>query len=500
MILKRLSEILGTFDKVELKRFERFLRSDYFNTNERIYKLFKALKKFYPIFDDPRLTNEHLFKELYGQKKFDDKTFRYLLSELMTLSEKYLSLSNIEEDKQVMEKQLIKRLLAKRLFTQAQSHLKEIDKKLEGNFVISGSDINNRCDYLESWHNLFFFSGKQDPVTDITKKIEGGEYIVFRAIIELSHIYQNLIAVTPNYNIELPEDNLFFTFLRNLDYKAMYVNLDNIENSFKTNKYKYELVIAFKIYVSFMITFLDEKDKAYFYKMKKSVAKYSRLFNREELQNLHIMLVSCCEIKRKIFGEHEYLVSQFEILKSALSLNLYSQYKGQYMEVPLFSKIFETAFALKEYSWAEDFINRYKKELSPEFCDDIYHYSNAELNFKKKQFESAHESLSKIKSLKYFQLKIKVRNLTLMIYYELNYIEQAIALLNTYTHFLINNKRVRAEQKETELNFLSFLKELLKLKETRKDNGILKSLRNDISKCGQLVRKDWLLEKAGELT
>src|SRR5438445_227697 len=60
MILKRLIEILKTFDKDELKRFGRFIDSNYFNTNERIAILFKSLKKFYPEFESNDLNAQYL--------------------------------------------------------------------------------------------------------------------------------------------------------------------------------------------------------------------------------------------------------------------------------------------------------------------------------------------------------------------------------------------------------------------------------------------------------
>src|ERR1043166_6894902 len=107
MILKRLIEILKTFDKEELKRFGRFIDSNYFNTNERIALLFKSLKKFYPEFDSNNLNAEQLFAKVYNDKKFDEKTIRYLLSVLMDLAEKFIAFSYIEKEPAELQKQII---------------------------------------------------------------------------------------------------------------------------------------------------------------------------------------------------------------------------------------------------------------------------------------------------------------------------------------------------------------------------------------------------------
>jgi len=70
MLLKKLLEILKTFDKAELKKFRRFISSDYFNTNESVTKLYKLIAAFFPEFDiaDPKLSPEALFKKIYGTR------------------------------------------------------------------------------------------------------------------------------------------------------------------------------------------------------------------------------------------------------------------------------------------------------------------------------------------------------------------------------------------------------------------------------------------------
>ena len=181
MILRKLSAILGSFDKSDLKNFERFIYKGYFNSNENIYRLFKTLKKFYPHFNSNELTNENLFKEIYGHKKFNDKTLRYLLSELLRLSEKFLSFNNFKDDENEMRKRLVESLITKKLFSEAHRLLKTNDKNFNKNFVISGPEITRRYENATAWHQLFYFSGNQDPIFE--KRIEQGEYLVFNSII-----------------------------------------------------------------------------------------------------------------------------------------------------------------------------------------------------------------------------------------------------------------------------------------------------------------------------
>ncbi|NOS86582.1 MAG: hypothetical protein HOP31_15715 [Ignavibacteria bacterium] len=496
MVLKKILEILRTFDKTELKKFERFIRSDYYNTNTRVHKLFRHLNKFYPLFNEKKLTEEYLFSQVYPGKKYNKKTLWYLLSELQHLAEKYLSLSDLEEDEIEMKKRLVEMLIVKKLFSQALSHLKANDKNFSREFLISGPAINQRYDNSTAWHQLYFFSGKQDPLLD--RRIQQGEYIVFNSIIEICHTYQNLMTLRSEYNTEL-DDNILFAFLDNIDFESIHRKLKVMENNPSNSKNKLMLTKAFRIYICFMISFMDEKDEKYFYEMKEMVSLHNSLFSRDELQNLHVMLLNLCRIKRNKTDDLKYLNFQFEIMKSALSLNLYSSsFKGQYMQIISFEKIFDTAFALKQFSWAEDFINNYKKELPPEFSEDVFNHSSAMLNFQNDQYEKALEFLSKIKSFKYFHLKTKTKDLTLMVYYELGYIEEALALISSYSNFLSKNKRLAHKLKESELNFVNFVKEIIRVSESP-GKVDCKYLTGKINKSINLNHKDWLSQKVSEL-
>jgi hypothetical protein len=495
MIFKRLVEILKSFDKDELKKFGRFIRSDYFNTNERITELFKALKKSYPDFDNPKPTNEYLFKQIYGTRNYDDKTFRYLLAELLELAKKFVALSIIEGDMVEVKKNIIIGLLSRALYSQASSLLKASEEKLDMVPLISGDYLSNKIEYYDLWSHLFFLTNKQEPL--LNKRIEQADHLTIHNLIELFHLFRNIHTDKVNFNVE-PEDNVMFAFVNNFNYKGMLDYLDNMEKTRRKDKNHSNLINAFKIYLCFMITFLDEKDEEYFYKMRDLVNEYGGYFDREELQNIHIYLLSICNAKRKTINEDKYLRNYFEIVKQMDSLSLFTSYKGQYMDVSGFYRIFQTALYLKEYTWAENFIVKYAGQLAPEFSEDLKNYANAELSFRQNRFEESLKQLARVK-FKFYRLKVNVRSLMLMIYYELDYIEEAFSLTDSFAHFLTGSKKIVPAMREASTNFLSYSRELLKYKTAPKNKKKLSELKNNIANCTAINNKDWILEKVKEL-
>ena len=95
----KLFTLLSAFSKEELKKFEKFIASPYFN-NERNFKpLYKILKQHHPSFDDPNLSEEKIFKKLYPGKHYDEKSalsMRVLQSQMAGMAEKFMYYEALE--------------------------------------------------------------------------------------------------------------------------------------------------------------------------------------------------------------------------------------------------------------------------------------------------------------------------------------------------------------------------------------------------------------------
>jgi hypothetical protein len=497
MLLKKLIEILKTFDKTELKKFRRFISSDYFNTNESVIKLFRLIAALHPEFDgrETRLSPEALFRKIYGSRKYDEKTYRYLLSSLYSLLEKYMAVSEFENNEVEMKKYVVDNLTERRLFSLATKNLLSLENSLDNNTLIGGEYIYNKEDISLFWHQIYFLSNIQDPL--LNKRYEQGELQMFSSFVELSHIYQILQQVSHSYNLPLRE-NIVFEYLRNINYKKILEYIIQSEEKDVKVAENSKLLKVLKIYLCFMITILDSKDEEYFNRMNEMVGEYSDMFGRNELQNLHFMLATCCNRKRAAINEEKYLRINFEIIKRAASLDLYTTYTAQYMDVHNFIVIFQTALQLKENDWAAEFLRKYGEQISPEYSEDMISYSFAELFFTKKQFERSLSSLSKVK-LKLFRLKAPVKILMLRLYYELNYIEEAFSLIDSFAHFLSSNKKMRTDEINNHTRFLNFYREILKAKAGGKKDKFSKELNEELNSSSLLNHKAWLVEKAAEL-
>src|SRR5436853_3389420 len=91
----KLIQVLKTFNKDEFEEFGKYVSSPFFNTSNKISKLFCILKTAYPDFGNSRFNKENVFKEIYPSEEFKDKKIRDLFSRMLKLSEDFLAYTDI---------------------------------------------------------------------------------------------------------------------------------------------------------------------------------------------------------------------------------------------------------------------------------------------------------------------------------------------------------------------------------------------------------------------
>src|SRR5205085_12082022 len=155
------------------------------------------------------------------------------------------------------------------------------------------------------------------------------------------------------------------------------------------------------------------------------------------------------------------------------------------------------AYHIKELEWSEKFIVDYKHMLKPDIAEEIVDYSHAMVEFGRKNYEKSLKYLSKI-NIERSNMKIDVKNLLIIIYYELNYTEELISLIDTYKHFLHRDSNMSEQSKNTNTLFVNLVSDIVKVKLNGKNDQALK-LKMEIEKSPYSNFKDWLLEKVNEL-
>ena len=207
MLKNKSFEVIKALSPAELKSFELFVESPYYNSNKAVVKLFKLLRMYLQKKSGKPLQEEDLFKQIYPGKKYNYGIMKNLLSELFRLCEKFLAVNPVEgepgrefEDALNRLKNYNKHSLEK-LFL---SEYNKLEEKTEYS-VLSTGYYRNRGRLLETLHKHYTIKSKYtgasvtlypmsifstcDMIATIKKDIAGMEYL------------QNQLNYTPEINV-----------------------------------------------------------------------------------------------------------------------------------------------------------------------------------------------------------------------------------------------------------------------------------------------------------
>lgn len=282
-------------------------------------------------------------------------------------------------------------------------------------------------------------------------------------------------------------------------YEQIEYNFDFIDYifDFLMNKDKYfKNKLKIKLHLNEALL-IKEKEEKYYDVLKQILINEHNKLSQSDLYSLHNILQSHC-VYMGYQNHTGYTKERFELYKICLKLKLYAAAEHIYFDDLMFGNIVSTAITIGDLEFTENFIEQYKNMLAPDNTDVVINYSYSRLYFGKKDFEKALWHLNNIKSIKHIQYKLPVRDLVLKCYYELGLTSQAVYYIDSYRHFLNNNRSSLSDERfERISNFLRFYTRLVKCREKNSGKDFLK-LKEDVESTPNTLERNWLLVKTGE--
>ena len=469
-------KLLKTFTPKEVKKFGVFIESPYFNTNKNVIKLYEIIRKAYPGFQQESIKKEYLFSKLFPGKIYNDSALRLLIYYLYENAKEFILHSRIKKENFIRSEVLLNELIDRQLYNEAEKTFKTVF-----------SDLKN-LEHRDS------------------------DYFKFKFEIEYEKLYYLQILHSGKYekyftksNIEIPFQNLtHYFFLKVLTFynivlntKILYeIDIDTslFEKLFSTfDKQLFSDSPLIQIYYN-IIKVLTTDEEKYFYTIKDLVLKHEKSLSSARLNDVYINLENYC--RRKIrAGEKHFRREFFEILKLDLEKKIYMN--DNCMPQKFYKIILQNAVELKEFEWAENFIESFKNELRSDYRITVYNYCQAYLEAEKNNYEKSLEYLSKLKTDELY-LNIDVKLLHARLYYELNEYDVLNSAIDSMRHFLKSNKFIAENRRSQYSTFIRFLSALNNVHQ-KNDDMKIHELKENILKAEDLQWKDWFVRKVEEL-
>lgn len=473
-----------TFQKInaeEIKLLQRFVHSPYFNMHKGVIKLFEALLQYYPSFNSTKLKREKLFQKVFPEEKYDYQKISDVMTYLTRVLDQFIAQRTYEKNT----------LLSNRIQNRAYREYnmpRRFEKKLKQELDTNYHQTNNARECY--WHKYrledesdLFFSAKDSRTND--KSIE-------RKTLHLDHFYfssklKNACEMLNRQNIVQEEYKIEF--------------LEPILEFVESNKNALEDYPDILIYHSIYKTLQEPDNENHYSELIDLLELHSNEIYVDELRSMYDYVQNYC-IKKINQGRQEYLKAIFAVYKTLLVKELI--FENEILSEWDYKNIVTVATRLKEYRWAESFVEQYKDRLATKTRDNAYHYNLAALYYSEGNYEKAMRLLQSVEFTDVYY-NLGGRSLLLKTYYESNETEPLYSLVDAFKIYLRRNKLISPYQYTAHMNLVKFTKKLFdisSMRYTSRKSTISKhldKLKKRIDTQTDISNANWLREQVEKI-
>ncbi|MEO8512985.1 MAG: hypothetical protein ABI543_05470 [Ignavibacteria bacterium] len=471
-------KILSAFTKPELRSFGRFVNSPFYNTSEATTKLFNVIKKFYPDFSGDGLAKKDLFAEVYGNRKYSNLLFNKLVSNLIKLSLEFIATTN----NPLKRYSLLRGLRKKRLRNLFKSSFIRIEKELDHANLNEGDTVHQMLINMENAN----FNLDIDNYSGL--EISGMRHMELNTLYFLERIAANYIEKT-NIAVtrEIEKNKIIKNLNNSIDYEGLYEQISGSNLFYKKRLLHFLTMIL-----------LHKTRKETFYHQIKASLFDTPLWDEDIINLAYIYLLDFITYKVKS-GDDSYFFERHLVYKKIEHDSFAS---GNVKIIFTFFRNFIlSGINTGDFQWSKYVLSKYIDEIEGKGNTGIKFYFEALISFHEGNFESALHAVNKLDpknmALDKFGLFIDIRFLKFKIYFELNQIEESLAMIDAFEHFLRKDDKINKSVLPAYRGFIKYYKKLITCR-IKDDYSALENIHGKLQK-EKSYEKKWLLKKAREL-
>lgn len=476
----KLLTLLSSLSPAEWRRMRKIFQSPFFTTNKRHLVLYDLLKKYHPDFSSLKLSKEKIFPKLYPGKPFNDGLFRVLIREFTQMTEEYLLILKLREDK----------FQSKKMLAQV---------------------------YHD--HNLHsFFARETDKLLQELDKQPYRDWDYYKAVYELNfdHFFHPSTKKTPDHDLPLlmMMDSLDKQFAlakfrvgsEMLNRAKIYAKeydirlFEEIKALAKQNFAKDNILFQLYVFLFQLYEAKEEEKVSVFEELKKVFSQHFRALRQTD-QSLFLTQLINFTIKKINSGNAAYYKKAFELYQIGLEADLVLQ-QGS-IDESVYGNIVLLGCRAEEFTWVADFMEEYKNNLPEEVREDAYELNKGLYYFHKKDFANAQFQFMNYGYSPKFQLKARTNVLKTLFerfLHDKSLFELLIAQMNAFEKYIQRNALEDEYKKQVHLDFISILRRLINgIFENRNRKKLKQKIKNQVAEKQKMVGKTWLKNKLEEL-
>ena len=452
----------------EKRELTRFLGSSYFNRDKSLLQFHQFLSNDRPL--PERYDKRAAWKFVFAKAAFNEKKFRYMVSDLLAAIEEFI-------------------------YTHLALHAKPgYVQYLHQYYTLHGAD-ENRLSLAVKIENS---NKKEKPVMGPAYFLEKHFENELLEEINTTSLKSYRRYVSDKRNGEPGELDCYYV-IEKLRQMCIVANDNNVlglnaSSFFEADVLK--LAAQKKISGNFFVAsyfnvfelLTKGKDDNY-YRLKKLLNEHGYEMEDSNMAELLTYARNFC-ISKINAGQSAFFEELFDLYKQGLSKGALLP-NGEINERN-YKNIVTTALRTGKYDWAFDFINDYRYRLNKVVRENAFNYNLANYFFHTGKYDKVLQNLQKVQLADLFY-GLDARSLMIKCYYEL---DEKEAFMNAYYSFRVfvqRRKNVSQQHRKNYLNFLRIAKKLMNLRPANKK--AIQNLNSEIKNSTAIADKSWLEEK-----
>lgn len=489
MIKNKAYQVIATFNAAEMKAFELFLLSPYYNTNKAVVKLFGILRKHLAISSGGGLSEEDVFKKIYPEKKYNYGIMKNLLSELFGLCEKFLAVNPMEDDQDIEFEESLRRLKNYSVRNLDKLYFAEY-KKTEGKMefsVLSPDYYRNRFRLSESLNK--YYTRRSDYVKGAAIFYPMAIYSTCSIVnsVKLNLQYIDYLKGQVNHN---PEVDVAGAMYNNFDMNKFLEEISGLD------KEHYDYIL---LQTGLIKLYTEPGNMENYLNMKDLIFGSIEMYSNAERWYLSSTLFSYVLNKYIAESTGSLLAELAEIRRTQLKYVEFNKGGLGPMQSGVFRNIVELFVVLGEIDYAAEVIEKFVPQLEAAKRKSSRAYAYAIIEESKGNNEKV---LELIRDAEFSdpQAKYTVKMVALVAYYALGYIEEGLSTCDALKHFIKDAKEFSGEMRQHLLDRANIIEKLFKIK-ANPEKYTLADIEEFESgnKTHLAARRKWFLEKTAEL-
>jgi len=472
----RLIELLRTFSAKDRRRFREYVHSPLLNKNRKVRRLCDYILEFAPAFDHPDLDKTRTYQIIFQEDGFQELRINNVISDLLQRLYDYLAFLKYESQPVLQKQLLVEELLDREIHGQVERMVRRYRQLREQEPDQSYAFFHKAHSYFELLDRYSLTKGRRGYDENLQHKNDALDqyYLCNKLRIACDMVSRNIVVQA--------------------GYKCHH--LEELLRRYEADEQQLQSLPALQVYYKTYQMLTCDSSEGYYRELKALLANYMHLFPRRELNFLYRYVLNYA-VRQINIGKGHYYRELLEVYKLLLDKEII--FENGYLTQWSYINIITAGIRLKEYTWTEQFIHRYKERLLPDERKNVYTYNLAAFYFEKRDYDKALQQLHDVEFTDTsYHLGAKI--IQLKSFFELDETEAFFSLVEAFRKYILRNREISDYRKRANHHFLRLAQQIyqLRLEQDLLAPAIVQKKREQISRRLQqlslIANKGWLLE------